>query len=189
MYIYAKRDDDDYKGPGGIPREFIKNLRDYGICHYDEFEGFMEYPEASSSYSKNRTHLDGAAYPYRISSFYALNNIEEIKIAIYTLGFALLAYNVNRYFYSPNRHTGLVRYSKFARSEGAHEVLAVGFNSQGIICCNSWGEDYGVGFQENKTKGGLMIVPYKYEPLESWAIVDDITETTVKKQSGMMNES
>lgn len=184
MYIYAKREDDDYKGPGGIPREFIKNLKDYGICHYDEFEGFMEYPDAEQIYQGNKTHLDGAAYPYRISSFYALNNMEEIKIAIYTLGFALLAYNINKFFYCPNKTTGLVKYSKFAKSEGAHEVLAVGFNQDGIICCNSWGTDYGIGFKENKTEGGMMVVPYKYLPLESWAIVDTITETHVKAQNG-----
>ena len=184
MYIYAKREDDDYKGPGGIPREFIKNLKDYGICHYDEFEGFMEYPDAAHAYKNNQTHLDGAAYPYRISSFYALNNINEIKIAIYTLGFALLAYDINKYFYSPNKTTGLVKYSRFVRSEGAHEVLGVGFNKSGIICCNSWGTDYGIGFSENKTSGGMMVVPYNYTPLESWAIVDDITEHTIRRTNG-----
>ena len=184
MYIYAKRDDDNYKGPGGIPREFIKNLMNYGICHYDEFEGFVEYPEASEIYKNNRTHLDGAAYPYRISSFYALNNIEEVKIAIYTLGFALIAYDINKYFYTPDKHTGIVKYSKIARSQGAHEVLGIGFNKDGIICANSWGTSYGIGFDENKTSGGMMIVPYKYQPLESWALVDDITERNCMELNG-----
>lgn len=184
MYIYANREDDDYKGPGGIPREFIKNLRDHGICHYDEFEGFVEYPIASQRYKDNKTHLDGSAYPYRISSFYALNNIEEVKIAIYTLGFAMIAYNINKYFYTPDKRTGIVKYSKIAKSQGAHEVLGIGFNKDGIICANSWGSSYGIGLEENKTPGGMMVVPYKYEPLESWALVDDITEKNVKRQNG-----
>ena len=41
---------------------------------------------------------------------------------------------------------------------GGHQMLAVGWNEQGLIVCNSWGESYGVGFSENQTTGGLIII-------------------------------
>ena len=183
MYLYANRKSDDYQGEGLVPREALSNLRDFGMCHYDYFPDFYEYDEANNIYNNDKTLLDQKAYPYRISSYYRLNTVEEVKTAIYTIGFAFMAYDVYRSMYYPDKD-GIVQYDKNDRHNyGGHQLLAVGYNDIGFIIVNSWGENFGVGFKENHSEGGLMIVPYDYVATECWALVDEIKEKELQEQN------
>lgn len=182
MYLYGHRQEGDYLGAGYIPREAWKNLKAFGMCHWDDFDGFYEYPEARTRYHKNETSLDAKAYPYRISSYYRLKSKKDIQTAILTIGFAMVAYYVQEPMYYPDKD-GIVQYDPTIPEdpEAGHQMIAVGYNREGLIVCNSWGINYGIGFKENHTEGGLMIVPYDYPVSEAWAIIDDISEKFTKE--------
>ena len=184
MYIYANRRDDDYHGSGMMPREALKNLRDFGMCHYDEFPDFYEYDEAHQKYITNKEELDKDAYPYRISSFYRLDTTEEIKTAIYTMGYAFISYDVYECMFHPDEN-GIVKYDPNDKNVlGGHQLTVIGWNETGFIIVNSWGEDFGIGMNENNSKGGMFIIPYDYKPSECWAIVDEVTEKEISEKYG-----
>lgn len=180
-YIYANRGKNDYDGEGMIPREALKRLKESGDCHYSQFSGFYTLDKAKEIYEKAKSKLDIKAYPYRISSYYRLNTMEEIKTAIYTLGFALVAYEVYDCMYEP-KENGLIDYNEETKgeSQGGHQMIAVGWVPNGLVVVNSWSDAYGTGFMENRSKGGLIIIPWDYKPTESWACTDSITEKEVK---------
>lgn len=176
MYIYANRRDTDFQGSGMMPREALKNLRDFGMCHFDKFPDYYEYDEARKKYLDNKEVLDKEAYPYRISSFYRLKTIEDIKIAIYTMGYAFLAYDVYDSMFNPDEN-GLIHYDPNDKNiRGGHMLCAIGYDKTGFIIVNSWGEDYG--------DKGIITIPYDYEPSEAWAVVDDITEKELTEKYG-----
>ena len=184
-YIYANRRHDDYQGEGMVPREALKNLQNYGICHLYYFPGNYTYFNAQKYYALAKPRLDEKARPYRISSYYRLNSTSDIKTAIYTLGCAMVAYDVYECLFNP-RSDGVVEYNENTRGEcqGGHQMLAIGYNEIGFIVVNSWSTDYGIGNEELGIDGGLVIIPYDYKPTESWAVVDDITEKEVKALYG-----
>lgn len=180
-YIYSHRHEDDYQGEGMITREALKSLQDYGMCHYADFPGFYSYKTGKAFYEKYKEDLDKKAYPYRISSYYRLHNLKDIKTAIFTLGFALVAYDVYPCMYNPDEN-GKIQYNpdNLGECDGGHQMIAVGWDHEGLIVCNSWSEDYGVGIEENSTNGGMIFIPYDYEPTEAWACTDEIREKEVQ---------
>ena len=179
-YIYGNRRGSDYHGEGMIPRQALKTLKDYGICHLNYFPGNYTYNNAIKYYSVDKERLDRVAKPYRISSYYRLKTTDEIKQAIYTMGAALVAYSVYDCLLDPDSD-GYVEYDETYQGEyhGGHQMLAVGWNETGFIVLNSWSTDYGVGDKEFEVSGGLVLIPYAYQPEEAWAVTDDITEQEI----------
>ena len=182
-YIYGNRRVDDYRGEGLVPRQALKTLQDFGICHLKFFPGNYSYTSAAKYYSLQKIRLDAVAYPYRISSYYRLNNIHDIKTAIFTLGGALLAYDVYNCLMEPGED-GVIKYdpNNLGENLGGHQMLAVGWNQTGFIVVNSWSNDYGIGFEELNTEGGVIIIPYSYMPTEAWAVVDEVLEQSVMER-------
>ena len=179
-YIYANRRPDDYKGEGLVPRQALKTLQDYGICHLFQFPGIYSYESAKKYYNLQKIKLDRIAYPFRISSYYRLSSINDIKTAIFTLGGALVAYDVYDCLMEPDKN-GVVKYDPEHLGEcyGGHQMLAVGWNETGFIVVNSWSEDYGRACKELGVRGGICTIPYNYMPTEAWAVTDEITEKSV----------
>jgi C1A family cysteine protease len=102
--------------------------------------------------------------------------MNDIKTAIYTVGFAFVAYDVYECLYYPDKD-GLITYDpNDTNNLGGHQMLAVGFCDKGLIVVNSWSEDYG--------KNGVIIIPYEYKPSESWVLLDHIKETEIKEKYG-----
>lgn len=174
-YIYANRKESDWQGEGMIPRQALKGLKDNGVCHLHDYVGFYDYQQAKNIYTKRKDELDKKAYPYRISSYYRLNNINDIKEAIYTTGFALVAYDVYKSLYQPVN--GDVIYEpNDTENLGGHQMIAIGYddnrNGGSLIVVNSWGKEYG--------NRGICYIPYDYKPTEAWAMVDSITEQYIE---------
>ena len=179
-YIYGNRDMNDYKGEGMIPREALKTAQKYGICHYEDLEGLYTFVKSRILYENNKKELDAKAYPYRISSYYRLENTNDIKKAIKTIGFAWMSYDVYDCMFSPK--DGVVQYDKtnLGQCEGGHQVLCIGWDEIGWIILNSWGDNYST----IHNKKGCMVVPYDYTPTEVWAVVDEITENQIALKYG-----
>lgn len=173
MYLYGNRKDDDWQGEGMMPREYLQNLKEYGVCHKEDFDGYFDYPIAKEKYKEKKTWYNKLAFPNRISSYYRLWNYDDIKTAIYTLGSAFISYDVYNCLYAPDKD-GKIKYDtkKKYKSLGGHQMLAIGWNEYGLIICNSWGDNFG--------KNGLINMPYDYECSECWAMVDNIIENEVR---------
>ena len=184
-YIYSNRKDTDYQGSGMYPREALQNLVEYGICHEDDFHGYdtYEYEELHRQYLENKQILDRKAKPYRIASYYRLNDVEEVKTALYTIGYINACYPVYKCLYKPNTE-GYVEYNKLLRGKnyGGHAMTVCGWSDkkQALAVINSWGKEYGTGI-EGIADGGCIWIPYDYEFTEAWAVVDATTEKELLK--------
>ena len=184
-YIYGNRSMNDYKGEGMIPREALKTLQKYGICHYEDLGGLYTFIKSRNLYENNKHELDTKAYPYRISSYYRLETDDDIKRAIKTIGFAWVSYDVYDCMFNPK--CGVVQYDEnnLGQCEGGHQVLIIGFNEIGWVVLNSWGEEYStIHSDKYGDKKGCAIIPYSYKPTEAWAIVDEITEKEISLKYG-----
>src|SRR5574344_299289 len=84
-FIYGNRDDDMYQGEGMFPREALKILKNYGVVHYLDLPGFYSFSEALQICKTKKDQLSSVAYPYRISSYYAVAGLTAIKNAVYKL--------------------------------------------------------------------------------------------------------
>lgn len=179
-YIYANRKEDDYQGSGMYPREALQNLVEYGMCHNKDFPYYAEYEyeDAKQAYSLCKKELDKKAKPYRIASYYRLNDLEDIKIALYTIGYCQICYPVYKCFYEPDEK-GMINYNPFLKGKnyGGHSVTCAGYDDekQALLIVNSWGEDYGVSVTDFAF-GGCIWVPYDYPFTEAWAVIDAKTE-------------
>jgi hypothetical protein len=175
-FIYANRENgQDYEGM--ILRDVLKKLKSDGVCYWDEFPNFYTYPQAKEIFNRNKNDLMPKAYPNRISSYYRLDTIEDIKMAIITTGAAYGALNCYSSIFNPKN--GYVIYNnKEKKNYGGHAILISGWIDGWWIVQNSWGEDYGLN--------GYMYIPMDNKIIgitEAWAVVDNITEDKLKCSS------
>ena len=171
-YIYANREYGMYMGEGMIPREALGMLRKSGACFYEDFPGFYTYNEAWKTYRSLKANVDTKAKPFRISSYYAVSGIEQIKNTVHKLGGITASYPVYACLMYPDS-LGRVNYSTGnLKSLGQHEMTIVGWTKDCWIVLNSWGSNWGVN--------GLCYIPFNYPITEAWAIVDYITEVYYK---------
>lgn len=166
-YIYANRGASDYKGEGMITRQSLSCLTKNGVCYLGSFSALGLYNVLSQEYNSKKKELDKEAYPYRITSYYALYNDNEIKQAIITSGCVVAAYNVYDNWYRTGSD-GKVG-NNYGKNYGGHCILIVGWtkNNEWIIL-NSWGRTWG--------DGGLGYVPMSTQKNEAWCLVDNVQE-------------
>lgn len=188
-YIYSNRKDTDYQGIGMYPREALQNLVEYGVCHEDDFHGYdkYEYEILKEQYLENKNTLDRKAKPYRIASYYRLNDVEEVKIALYTVGYCQICYPVYKCLYNPDKN-GFIKYNKLSRGKnyGGHSMTCVGYSDkkQALAIVNSWGKDYGTSI-DGVAEGGCIWIPYEYEFSEAWSVVDATTQKELLKRNDL----
>lgn len=168
-FIYFNRDPaSDYCGEGMQPRDALKHLTNDGVCFWDSFPGFFQYRMDEDKTSNVMNNKDEAK-PFRISSYYAVNGSNQIKNTIKTLGSVSIMVPIYDCLYTTGSD-GIVKYSLSARNVvyGYHQMTLFGWDENGWIGINSWGEAWG--------KQGRFFLPYDYPIQEAWAIVDEITE-------------
>lgn len=171
-YIYANREYGMYMGEGMVTREALSMLRKNGTCFYDDLPGFYTYTDARKAYQSVKGNVDTKAKPFRISSYYAVSGIEQIKNTVYKLGGITVSYPVYTCLMYPDK-SGRVNYStNNSKSYGHHEMTIVGWTKDCWIVLNSWGKNWG--------DNGLCYIPFNYPITEAWAIVDYVTEVCYK---------
>lgn len=177
-YIYGNRKPGDAQGEGMFPREAIQTLRSFGVPYRKSTEKFLSYEDAVKFYMSDKTELDKEAYPFRISSFYALNGENDIKQAVDAIGAVTGMFPVFDCLYNTDS-TGVVKYNskKMNHNYGYHEMTIIGWDNKrkAWIVQNSWGTSWG--------KNGLCYLPYDYPICEAWAVVDDIIEKQLTSAS------
>ena len=183
-FIYGCRTLDDYLGEGMHLRDGLKVLQKYGDVKYSVLPGNSIMNIARNKVIARFDELIEKAYPYRISTYYKINSLEELKYALYHNGPVPAAMK----YYKKGKITsdGVYTYDVDG-PYGNHAVLIVGWNKDGFIIQNSWGILWG--------KKGYFIVKFKDMDIlfyEYYGVTDDITEVyipnkVIKKLSPIIN--
>ena len=146
-------------------RNIMKILLKNGICPENYYRyGTIEYSDAISE------SVIQLGLKYRIRAYARIFTIKELKISLYKNGPCLIAF--------PVYHSGMNMWKSMPNHltiRGGHAMAAVGYNKDGFIIRNSWGESWG--------QGGYCIYPYEDwgKHWEVWTTVDDITVEHQKK--------
>lgn len=163
-YIYGNREETTHKGKGMILRDALKTLRLYGDVAKVDFPYNTEIPDVANIYNKQADELYEIGYPSRISAYYRVKTIPEIKVSL-RLGYPIA---IGVKWYSDMKVVDGVLTTKYKGYRGGHCMLLYGWNEQGWKVQNSWGRSWG-----NK---GTCVIPYDMPIHEAWAVVDNIRE-------------
>jgi len=120
-------------------RLMFKKLIDLGVPTEEDYPyGSMESP-GPESYEKASHH--------KIKHYMRLYTIEGIKQALIELGpvyIAVKMFDASEQFWKPKREDAYYQ---------GHAVVIVGYDKEGFIFRNSWGEEWG--------RGGYGLLPYE----------------------------
>ena len=177
-FIYGCRTLEDYLGEGMHLRDGLKVLQKYGDVKYSVLPGNSIMNIARNKVIERFDELTEKAYPYRISTYYKINSLDELKYALYHYGPVPGAMR----YYKRGKITseGIYLYDT-NNSYGNHAVLIVGWNKDGFIIQNSWGVLWG--------KKGYFVVPYKDMDIlfyEYYGVTDDINDGNIKQPNAFI---
>lgn len=177
-FIYGCRFDSDYFGEGMYLRDGLKVIQKYGDVEYSVLPGNSNEPQAYDKVSKNFEQLQPLAYPNRISTYYKINSLDELKYSLYHDGPVV----TSMYWYKDAKvdKNGVYQYNP-TNSKSGHAVLIIGWTQDYLIIQNSWGITFG--------KHGLFYVPFsKIEEVfsEFYGVTDDIAN--IKTPSKIVNK-
>lgn len=148
-FIYGCRTDTDYLGEGMFLRDGLKVVQKYGDVLYTQLPGNTNVPTAREKVFANFDILTEQAKPNRISTYYKIKTINEIKYALIHDG--PVPASMKWFKDAKVKSDGLYTYtSKEIRSY--HAVLILGWDKDKLIIQNSWGKTWG--------NHGLFYVPF-----------------------------
>ena len=135
-FIYGLRKEDGYKGEGMYLRDGLETIREYGDVTISQLSGNNDVKEAMKRVSNNIDKLKELAYPNRITSYYRIETIQDLKYALYHHG----PVSASMWWYDgcdlDRKYTYV--YDK-NRGRGGHAVMIAGWNKNRILVQNSWG--------------------------------------------------
>ena len=167
-FIYGFRNvdcDNDYIGEGMYLRDGLKIIHNYGDVIYNVLPGNNECFVAMKNVNQNPEHLKQLAYENRITSYYKITSIDELKCSLVQHGPVVAG--IRWYDHSKVDNNGHLKYD-IGKWIG-HAVLIIGYTSKGFIVQNSWGSYWG-------NKGTFVLDYNNYEDivLEAYGVTDDI---------------
>lgn len=164
-FIYGLRQD-SYKTEGMYIRDGLKVLSNYGDVPYSYLKGNSKFAEkAKKSVENNIEELKEISYPNRISTYYKIDSLKDIKQAVYIDGPVAASMKVYEGYKINN---GVYEYSIKPTYE-THAVLVVGWTNDSLILQNSWGKFWG-----NKGYFKILYKDVKNIIYESYGVTDDI---------------
>lgn len=155
-FVYHLRN--NYPDSGMYPRDTMNILKKYGIAKSKSFKkSKMKRLEDIP-----KEVLDEASN-YRIKGYARVNTIDGLKKSLYINGPAYIAMPVfhdNHNFWKPGFKGKML---------GGHALVVVGYNKEGFILRNSWGDSW--------ADNGHSIYPYSDwgAHWEIWTMVDDVS--------------
>ena len=172
-YIYGCRY--DYKGEGMYLRDALKTLSKKGICTHEEFPYNKEVPEIISLFNEQNNIGWLTDETHKITSYFNIKgeNIEDkVKRCLMNNGPIMMSVPWYKDFKVID---GIITSpSNFDCSYGGHCILLYGWNKDGWLIQNSWGENWG--------NGGRAIYPYNYPIKELWGVTDTDNGDIKKKE-------
>ena len=149
LYSFARRYD-EYAGEnysGSSCRGALKGWFNHGVCMADDWPYTQEQPRYG--YAKKAVQTTLGVY-YRID----LKSITDLQAAIQAVGAVYVSAFTHEGWHSlparkknPKGHTDipLIPFNGRPSEDNGHAFALVGFNNQGFVVQNSWGEGWGVG--------------------------------------------
>lgn len=155
-FIYGNRLPSDHQGIGMYLREALNQLVKVGAVLQTDFPYNIEYPAIKSKFTGKEQLLANKAVPYRISAYARLTTVDEIRLALMTLGpvtFGMSVYSeyekplgLNNNIATPPKRDAWIK--------GHHEMTIVGWREDNtFIILNS----YGQGSYDN----GYLYIPFE----------------------------
>lgn len=161
-------DDNLNNDEGMFGRDVMRLLKNYGICSekmypYGLIEHKDEIPE--NIYTEAKFNV--------IKAYARVNTIEDLKMSLYLNGPALVGFPVYNYTGQMWKRRGNESF------KGGHAMTIVGYNNEGFLIRNSWGElwngtgyttyyykDWGAHWEIWSCVDKKDIVPLEPEPVE-----------------------
>lgn len=172
-YIYGMRDEKLYKGPGVSLRDGFRILLNYGDVPYDYMPGNHNIETCIENIQKSKDDLEKIAYPNRISSYYKIKSVEELKYSLYNHGPVVASMHIHKNYKLKNN----VYTANNSEIKSSHAILIIGWDEENWIVQNSWGIYWG--------NLGLFKIPindsFKEHFIEVYGVTDTILEGPIKK--------
>tara|TARA_B100001063_G_scaffold246858_1_gene288114 strand:- start:5144 stop:6031 length:888 start_codon:yes stop_codon:yes gene_type:complete len=128
-----KYDNDANNDEGMYGRDVMKLLKQYGICLEKTYPyGKIQHKDSIEE------HIYNLAKQNIIKSYARIQNINDLKMSLFLNGPALVGFPVYNYGNQMWKKT-----NKDETFKGGHAMTIVGYNDDGFIIRNSWGENWG----------------------------------------------
>ena len=166
-FIYGNRINHIYTDKGMIIRDALENLRKYGTCPNSSMPGNIEVPEAIRRFNQDALGVIPAAYPNRITNYCSLYKKNDMKLWLMTKGpivFSIKWYE--NYWLTVNNE---LHFDEKSEPSGCHCMIIYGWNKEGWLFQNSWGNTWG--------DGGRAVYPYDATIREAWGVEDTCYST------------
>ena len=166
-FIYGNRINHIYTDKGMIIRDALENLRKYGTCPNSSMPGNIEVPEAIRRFNQDALGVIPAAYPNRITNYCSLYKKNDMKLWLMTKGpivFSIRWYE--NYWLTVNNE---LHFDEQSEPSGCHCMVIYGWNKEGWLFQNSWGNTWG--------DGGRAVYPYDATIREAWGVEDTCYST------------
>ena len=170
-WIYGNRKNSDHKGKGMVTSDAINNLRKYGDCPIEFFDGNEEVPGVLTDFEQKVSEIYPEAYPHRITSYFSVSNKNDIKSALMEYGPVVIAVN---WYNDTTCENGILKLGGASFRTGGHCMYIYGWNEIGWKVANSWGESWG--------SGGSCILPYDQKIREAYGIEDKVMSDKMKDE-------
>ena len=155
---FNKYDDDENNDYGMYGRDVMKILSKIGICLEENYPyGQIEHRDQISQ------QLYDEASQHRIKHYARIESMDDLKSSLFHNGPCLITvpvYNYGEYMWIPEGKED---------HQGGHAMTVVGYNNDGFIIRNSWGNTW--------CNNGYCIFPYGHwgAQWEVWTTIDDLT--------------
>ena len=166
-FIYGNRINHIYTDKGMIIRDALENLRKYGTCPNSSMPGNIEVPEAIRRFNQDALGVIPVAYPNRITNYCSLYKKNDMKLWLMTKGpivFSIKWYE--NYWLTVNNE---LHFDEKSEPSGCHCMVIYGWNKEGWLFQNSWGNTWG--------NGGRAVYPYDATIREAWGVEDTCYST------------
>lgn len=163
-FIYGNRRNSSSKTSGMYVREALANMCKYGNVFKEDFKENKEVPEAIDLFESRFDSLKDKAYPNRFSTYFKLNNDNDIKHALMNYGPVVFAMP---WYKDITVKDGIMQVNTKSEKSGGHCMLIYGWNKDGWLIQNSWGSNWG--------SGGRAVLPFDVKKSEAWGVTDEVT--------------
>lgn len=171
-FIYGNRRNTSYKKEGMYVRKALANACQYGDVAKSDFpfsdKDNVEVPQAIELFESCFEVVKADARPNRISTYFKLTSVDDIKYALMNFGPVIFAVDWREGAYVDDNNVLYLDTKK--KKVGGHCMIIYGWNERGWLIQNSWGSYWG--------KSGRAVLPFYTKLSEAWGVTDEVTSKT-----------
>lgn len=175
-FIYGNRGTTDHQGVGMYPRQALDRAQKCGCVPAAKFKYYEEAPEIVDYVQERLVDLLPEAYPFHITSYYQLHDIDDIKASLMQNGPVVFSMN---WFADIELQNNIIT-TNGEPSNTYHAMVIYGWDATGWKIQNSWGITWG--------DNGRATLPFDVPLTEVWGVVDTYSENMRREQELLFKE-